>query len=1067
MKRTLLILIAMLTLVVLTVTVTSCASPLTLDNPTNICYDGATITWNAVDKAESYSVSINGGQAYPVTAPKFPYNAKGKEFSVTITANSSVDKVVSSGEATKMFFPLGQVTDLTIGADGTLSWSAVDNADAYQIKIGTEVVDEVAALTYGGLSAGTHSISVRPVVSGDSSYFSSWSEPKSLTVLGTVGKDDITYTGGKIRWQYVAGAKGYEVRVNGVVVSESCPSPELEYNAENLNFEVSVKPLGNGTSIFDGTASEAKRFIFLETVTGVRIEDGVLVWNAVGGADSYELEVNGVKHVVSECSFAKMTAGVDTTVRIMPTSSDNTYFSDWSAPKTVRILAAPELQWNESLELDGEANSNTYWDLVRGATGYAVRLTYPDGTQKVETFGETQKQFQEAFLLVGTYTVEVKALAPATDSTLCDSQYSQPITVTRLDAPERAASSFITSDPTDVAKGFTVTFKSVQGAKEYRLYQDGNLLKRGTSTQFQVAELVQAGTMAQQSYTYKIQSVGATDYVNGRTYVTLSSLTDDSLSFDITVLPMPSNPKISGYTYTYGEIVGNYGYVIDVGGQAFTSETTQHSLESLQIGNYEVRVCAKGNGSNVLPSNYTAATTVVRLSAPTNVRILTSDASEGVLTFDSIDFSQSYEIIFDNAAQGIPVSDMMNINRYITEQGTTVCMQSIANYYNTLGTVYYMTSPRGETVNFVKLATPTFGEITFSDTQLIWNAPENINSKVYTPTYQIYDEADMMYSGNKNGTTMDISDLKGGRSYTFYVKAIGNGTSYINSEKSTPVTIYKLATPKVVRGQDEKGGNYMFSAVPDAENYIIMIDGVKVAEFTHIDGKTYTYTPNFTEPDKIYRVEVRAIGDGGYETISSDVCLIEQETKQLTTPDFSISYSHDRYDVEGKITATITTPSQNANGYSYSFDGVTNTSKELTYSHQPNSVGKYAVSVYALGGNFDEDGIYYTDSQRRGGNSSYTITLLDITNASEIDFSKSGRVQWAASVHGATAGYELQISINGGAYETYHAQTPDYTLESMLGVTSIQFRICAKGDGGKLVASEYVESKIWYPTQSN
>lgn len=1073
MKRALLILLLVLTLAVTVVTMSACAggSPLSLDSPTNICYDGTTITWNAVDKADSYTVSINGGQAYPVTAPKFPYAAKGKEFSVVITAVSKADKIVSSGEATKMFFPLAAVTDLTVTADGSLTWSAIENADAYEIKVDGTVVDEVAALTYSGLGAGTHSVSVRPIVSGDTSYFSSWSEPKSLTVLGTVDKATVVYEGGMLRWHGVPGAKGYEVQVNGVTVTDEDGNPtvEMPYDAGNLDFEVSIKPLGNGASIFDGTFSEAKRFIFLETVSNVHIEDGILVWNAIGGADSYKLKVNGVEYTVTECAFNKMTAGVDTTVQILPVSTDTTYFSEWSAPKTLRILSAPELQWNDSLELDGEANSNTYWDLVPGATGYAVRLTYPDGTQQVKTFGETQKQFQEAFLLVGTYTVEVKALAPATDSTVCDSQYSQPITVVRLDAPERVnGASFITSDPADVTKGFTVTFKSVQGATEYRLYQDSNLIKHGTSTQFHVTELVAPGTMGQQSYTYKVQSVGKTDYVNGRTYVTLSSLTDDALVFDITVLAMPTNPKISGYTYTYGTVQGNYGYVVDVGGQAFTSETTQHSLETLQIGSYEVRVCAKGNGENVLASNYTSATTVVRLSAPTNVRILTSDASEGVLTYDEIDFAQSYEIIFDNAAQGIPVTDMMNVNRYITEQGTTVCMQSIANYYNDLGTVYYMTSPRGETVNFVKLATPTFGDKAFSDTQLIWNAPENINAKIYTPTYLVYDEAGMLYSGEKNGTTMDISYLEGGRSYTFYVKAIGNGTNYINSEKTVAVTIYKLSMPTVTRGHDDKGGMYTFRAVADAESYIILIDGVKVFEKTQIDGSTYTYTPNFTEPNKTYRVEFQAIGDGGYRTISSDVVLIEQVTKQLSTPEFTFGYSDDRYNLEGTIDVEITQPSPYANGYSYTVGGATRTSKELTFSHQPNSVGTYSVSVYALGGNFDEDGIYYTDSQRRGGNSSYTMTLLDVTNASNIELSKSGRVTWASSSLGATAGYELQISINGGEYVSYHAASASYDISALLDdtVTSIKFRICAKGsDDGKLVASEYVESKTWYPNQ--
>ena len=1059
MKKKLISVLLVSLLILCMMSLSACDSPIELEAPTNICYDGKTITWNAVENADSYTVSIDDGEAYPVTSNKFPYNAKGQSFSVKVTAVSKLKKIVSSGETMMMFFPLDTIENFNIDSDGTLSWNAIENADSYEISVDGEVVDVVSTLTYKGIPAGTHTVQIRPVVDGDNSYYSSWSTAKSMTVLGTVEKDSIVYSNGCIRWGYVTGAQYYEVRVNGNVVSAKNSSTEFVYDAGNMDFEVSVKPLGNGANTFDGVLSEGKKFVFLDTVSNVRVEDGILRWDEVGGADAYKLELNGtVYSEMKQTYFDQLAAGVDTSVRVMPISNDATYFSDWSALKIVRILESPRIEWNASLELDGEANNSVFWNLVPNATGYQVRLTLPSGEQVISVYGETQKSFADAYLHTGEYTIEVKALAPADTSDINDSAYSQPIYVTRLPSPERADNNFIVSNPVKVSDGFTVTFKDVSGATQYKLYQDNILLKNTTGNQFTVADLINGGTTEAQTYNFKIQSVGNVETVNGRTYVRLSSLTSEALSFQISILPMPTNPSISGYNYTFGEIAGNYGYAVNIGGNVSTSSGNSYSLETLSVGNFSISVCARGNGTDVLPSNYTAATTVYRLAAPSNVRILTSDASEGVLTYDQVQYASGYEVIFDNAENAIPVTNMMNINQYITEQGTTVCMQAVANYYNIDHTIYYMTSPRGATVNFVKLATPTFGDLAFSNTQLLWKAPENINAAVYTPTYEVYYADGTKYNGEKNGTSMDISNLEGGMAYTFYVKAIGNGTSYINSEKSVAVSIYKLGSPNVNR----ESGQYTWNGVVNATGYVVYVDGVEVAHIKHESGQSYSYTPNFSEITT-YKVEIIAVGDQGYTTVDSKPTLIEQVVKQLETPEFSFSYSNQNgYSTSGTIDFTITKESPYARGYAYTVEGVTEEKiGQTTHSYLPSSVGKYQVSVYALGGGFDENGVYYINSQRQGGNSSYEMVLLDITNVSSISLTRDGYLDWADSSLGATLGYTVKVSINGGEWVEYaNIRSSGVAIEGLKPGDSVAVKIQANGNGRTIIASEVVEWSI-------
>ena len=1037
----------------------SCDKALELDAPTNIRYDGSHITWNAVENAESYTVQINNGEAYTVNSPLYPYEANGATFSVTVTAVSEAKKLIKSSETKVDFKPLGSIESVRVSDDGVLSWDVVNHATAYTLKVdGVEQPGAITGTTYSGLPVGRHSVQVRPVIDGDTSYYSSWSNAVVVELLGTVAKDDITYDNGYIKWKYVSGAQYYEVSVNGVPLDSKCTGTQIEYDPNNTGFEVTVKAIGNHSSTFDGKVSDAKKFVFLDTVTNIMVEDGILTWDPINGASGYKIKLNGSVYAqtLTECKFDKLSADVTTDVSIMPISNDSTYFSSWSDVKSVLILSAPVIRWND-YELDGQANSNVYWDGIANAAGYAVRLTLPDGSTLVETYGETQRYFQQAYLQVGTYLVEVKALANTTTSNTYDSIYSAPIKVVRLAAPKAAGTNYITSNPNDLDDGFTVTFDKVAGATQYRLYKD-NVLDRtisGNNNQFVVKDLAAAGVIEEQTYNFAIQSVGSVQMVNGQIVATLSSLTSESHKFSITVLATPAMPNIEGYVYSYGMVNKAAGYVIDVGGQSFSSGETSYELSMLEAGVYNISVCAKGNGANVLPSNYSAPISVHRLEAPTNVRIDTSEASEGVLTFNPVLYASGYYIVFNNDGNPIPVDTISNMNQYITEQGTTVYLQSSANYFNTDRTVYYMTSKPGTTTNFIKLAAPTFGDVAFNRNQLIWKAPSNVNSQTYTPTYEVYYPNGMIYNGEKNGTTMDISHLEGGRSYEFQIKAIGNGTNYINSNKSAVVTIYKLATPEVSRVD----GAYTWRGVAEAVSYAIYIDGELMETFVHEPGKTYSYVPKFTQL-KVYTVEVVAIGDGGYRSIDSSPCVIKQETKQLQTPDFSLSYSHASYTESGTVDVTITKFSPYAKGYAYTVGGATYEKTETTYSYCPNSVGVVVARVYALGGNFDENGVYYLDSQSVGGNSRYSITLLASPDPASFTLTADGLLKWPAI--SGTGKYELEISADG-VLTTIVVSGASYDLNKsgidVSKVSTLIVRVRAVGNGIDTITSAQAEKR--------
>ena len=1052
MKKKLLLFLAA-TLLLTALCLTACSKGSELKAPENIRYDGTTITWDAVENAESYIIQIGDKPEITATINSVSYVANGAEFTVTITAKSKAEKMSPSKKTTVTFKPMENVKELRVSDTAVVSWDPVAGATGYLVLIDGTVHENGALTEFAVTGEGAHSIQVRPEITGDPSYYSSWSAAKAVTVLGSVPKDSITYSDGMIHWSVVREAVGYDVLVNGISINSDCKGTSIEYDSQNIAFEVSIKALGNHTTSFDGVVSETKKFVYLDPVSEIRVEDGILKWSPVENATGYIVKLNGnPKPAVTACEYSGLSVNTTTDVQIMPISSDSTYFSAWSANLSILLLPSPVLQWVDELELDGQENNNISWDGVANAAGYVVRVTDPAGNKQEFTFGETQRVYANSYLSIGTYTVEIKSLAAAGNSNVYDSAYSTPITVTRLAAPVAAPENFIVSNPNKLSEGFTVNFQSVAGATQYRLIKDGVLHMNSSSNQFKVTALSADASIEEQTYTFKVQAVGSVSRTSGKIHAKLSSLSNDSLSFSIKVLATPATPDISGYTYSYGAVNGNMGYVIDVGGKSFTSSATTYELAMLEAGNYSISVCAKGNGTDVLPSNYSKPINVTRLEAPTNVRIDTSEASEGVLTFNPVLHATGYHIVFNNDGNAIPVDTMSNVNEKISEEGTPVYLISSANYFNDDRTVYYMTSQPGATTNFIKLSKPTFGEMKFNGAQLMWNAPANLNTSVYTPTYEVYNATTgTAFSGSKNGTTMELSYLEGGMSYSFQVKAIGNGTGYINSDLSSVVTIYKLHTPNVTRVD----GAYTWSSIPNASSYAVYVDGVKMDAVIHQSGTTFSFTPYFEEL-KTYQIDIYAIGDGGITTIDSSSANIQQKTKQLQTPDFTLSYSEEAYSESGKIIVTITKASPWARGYSYNVGGATHTSSEETFEYLPSTVGEIPVRVYALGGGFDEEGVYYLDSQSQGGTSGYTIVLLAFPNSDSFKLTDDGFLSWAA-INGAT-GYEISISIDGGAFSDWQSVKSSSTIiENFSSISTLAVRIRAKGNGTTKITSKTTE----------
>ncbi len=1033
------------------------ASPV---DPTSIKYDGKTFTWSQAENATKYKIVVNSLSPITVTGTTYGYSAKTTDstVTVTITSVSSSDKEAES--AARTFTRLDKVTNITFDIYGVMSWDDVPNATSYLVNINGKET-EVATTQFDEFVVGTNNIQVRAITS-DGSTFSEYSQVVKKTFLAA--PTNIKYDGSLLSWNGSGSyaTNGYEVYINNALYETTQGSgTSLRYEANSSTFEVYVIALGDVTatnrSVFSSKESETVTFTYLPAISQINVVNGELVWEEVEGAQAYEIKLNGTPTTTTEPKKA-ISAGTRYDVQIKAILKDgSTFFSDYSATKSVYVLRNPEILWNDSYDLsDGVEKENIYWDTVIGdVNGYTVKVvkrTVNGNDEQEYDFDATQKSFRYAFGEVGDYEVSVKAVADKNAGNY-DSAYSTPIYVTRCAAPRETGVNYITSTPDNLKDGFTVSFMSVSGAQAYQLYKEGSTIngQLSTNTQIVVKDIVEENNSDAATINYAIQTVGkGLVTAGGKTYVYLSSLRSQDLTFQIYVLSTPTHVEYNGYNITWDANVNATSYGVKTSTVA-DSGTSSYSLKNLLPGTYQISICSKGNGGTTLASNYTAPQKVTRLQAPTNIRVGTS-ANEGVLMWDDVLNANSYQVYFGNDDNPVDASTTDSIDQYISTAGTAVSMVAIANQFGPDGT-YYVTSEHSQTVQLIKFTQPSFNQQAYiQNGKLHWNKPSNINAQVFAPSYYVYDQEHYKYNSEPQAEEFNLyeSDMIGGNSYTLTVKAIGDGTHYINSAESDPISFFLLETPTVTRVD----GGYQWRGVVNATQYVVAVDGVEVYRVAHTTaGADYMWEVDlskFPNVNKAYTITVQAVSNAA-GTVDSRPATLQQVVKKATTPEIATSYDHDYYDENGLITITVTKESNYKTGYLYSVGGSTAPQKttDTSYSYCPHSIGKFTLKVHSCGGQFDSEGVLYLDSD------DVTTQINLLAAPSNININKDGQISWK-SVSEAI-GYDLVITLSDDSVIEYHTTSVGVALSNPKinttkeNVKSIAIYAC--GNGHTIIAS--------------
>lgn len=1065
----------------------ACGEPEAIDQ-TTIKYDGKTITWQAVD-AEKYEVSINGGTVYtaPTAAFNYPVDSSVQTVEITITAYNG-DK--ASESVTKLFTRLEKIqkADITFDENGKMTWPAISGATEYVLKINGQE-KRTPATEYTDFIVGqTNTIQIMPMAAGDSS-FSEWSEQLIKEYLGV--PSGLKYDGQFITWQGNTKARAYQIYIDGVAYGEPVTSTSLVYDSgatgdQDLTVDFQIQAIGNGDSSFHSPIGDAEHYVFLKDIKDIRVEDGILVWGASEVATGYEVMLNNVKQVVETNSLNNLPANKDNKIQIKPVvSTEGTrYFANWTQEITVRVLVAPDWKWDDTMVLDGEKMNVLTWDKVDGdVAGYNVKIVDPTGASRVVNLPENAVSFGdgedgEAFEITGSYKLSIQTVA-TTGSNSYNSQYCQEHEVIRLAAPNASTQNFITSTPDDVTEGFKISWQSVSGASGYQLYKE--TAKLGGTVTNTIATVAYRDIMSEDEtealkINYSVQAVGNVKTFGTQRKITLSSLTKDSLKAEINVLAQPQNLTIQEYEASWTAVTGATQYALTVGDHA-TSNTSTYDLKNLTAGTYDFGVCAKGNGGDLLASNYTATKKIVRLGAPINIEIDPTSNGDKLTWEGKTQYAQHYYMFWeDDVETAVDASTFIGVEKQVTTDGRSLFMRAAANYWNdeTTKDVYYMTSQPSQTVQFTKLEAPKFDNDTYVNadaTKLVWNAAGNVqNSSI---TYRVWDGSETLQAEGLTGCEYDISKIAGGAEYTYKIQAVGYGTK-VSSAMSAPATFWKLPTP-VLNAFEDGDKEYEWKIDADADQYIVKegdLNPVSV-KFDKTQDTTCSYAPSFITANA-HGVKVKIYAQGNGKTvINSSPLEINQIVEKASKPGFTVEF-------QNQAGETITQNEENSkiviklvenslpisDGYRVTLKGsgapisLEIKNGELQCEYALRYPDKYTIEVFAKGKAFGENGIYYVESD------SQQAQTLTVYNApTDIQKTAGGKITWTGDSNAKKHKYIVTYTDADGATKTIEGTTTNgvttVVLELPDGVSAsndiTKIEIYAVGDGQTTISSIVTE----------
>ncbi|TCK93193.1 fibronectin type III domain protein [Natranaerovirga hydrolytica] len=512
----------------------------------NNTYRSVHLSWKNLEDATSYEILFDG-QKITVTEPYFEYTglepASTHTFQIRVIAG---DLMGDWSEVMDILLPpdspknveVAMITEQSI----TLNWEDVYGADSYAIEImGQPVfVGSITNYTVEDLKPNTPYIyRIRSINEGG---YGPWSENIAATTLS--GVTEGLYLEAQtnvidVHWEPVAGANRYDLEVDGAVI-KGIEDTHYRHGGLLPNTQHQYRVRAVKTTGTSNWSEYVEAYTLIESPSLVIKEesptDYLIEWEAVTGAEYYELEINSASVTTSQTSYHHSD--------IEPNSShyyrirainDNTQ-SVWSQVESIigRLLPPTQLQGTMN-----NTNLIIQWSSVMGADYYEL-----DINGEIITVGLSSHYTVESVENNTLYQFRIRAI-----NDVGPSPWSAYETVeTPLAAPNHFKASA-------TSQQVTLSWEKITDAQSYELLVDGASMILESTDNY-----VHTGLAPNTLHTYRIRAIknGQSGPWSDVLRVTTVLNTIEKIKVDRVT---STNVKIS-----WDKIDGALGYKLEVNG---------------------------------------------------------------------------------------------------------------------------------------------------------------------------------------------------------------------------------------------------------------------------------------------------------------------------------------------------------------------------------------------------------------------------------------------------------------------------------------------------------------------
>lgn len=531
------------------------------------------LSWQPVPGALSYEVEIYGLPIDAGASTAYLHTELNPNTQTTYRVRAKNDSGIGQwspivAQSTLPAVPTGLKANAS-SSSAMITWNSTAGATAYDLEVNGEILEGLTQPSFQHMNLFPNEIQSYRVRAKNPLGLSQWSSivtvqtlpatPKNL--VGAAEKTQIL-----LSWASVEGATAYDLEVDGAVMENITATEYLHKNlTPDLKHTYRVRAR-NGIVLgeWSGAISVITLLEGELRITANPYSTQISVsWNALPGATSYDIEVNGV--IISNglsTSYIHRNLLPNTTHTYRVRARSQGGLGQWSAAvSATTIFGTPQ-----NLQAIAYSDSITvFWQAVAGATGYDV---FVDG--RVISIGDNTHYYHMALEPYSWHVYRVRARGEGIVG-----EWSSAISkATLLGTPANIKA-------TPSSHRIKLEWDSVANASYYEIEADGVIIKEAITSTF-----THEGLELNKAYTYRIRAVRDGEIPEW------NSISEWSASIKVTTLAgPPTNLKAEAatdaITLTWDEIEGVTRYDIEVDGTLVEVITTsRYVVEGLKPNTY-------------------------------------------------------------------------------------------------------------------------------------------------------------------------------------------------------------------------------------------------------------------------------------------------------------------------------------------------------------------------------------------------------------------------------------------------------------------------------------------------